>query len=166
MRLKYIFFLFIFFSLFKVAFSMSNSNQYAAEKTIVKFSYIGVQDKPIASLVFSTNNNDISIDKLKSLKLFYFNDDYELQNVKVSAEELSNLIEAALSEREKAKNTDPAPVLAVVILNTQSEESSNFKLGPQQAKYLYDVTASIMDQNKKALEILRPWGHRTMFGPE
>ena len=140
---------------------MSNTEKHSPVTTLVKLSFIGAQDKPIASLVFNTTKIAITCKQLKDLNLFYINDEYELQNVIVSENEQSKIIQSVLSFKSSSVPDNLTSELAVVILNSESKQAINYQLDTSSAVNLYNEIEMTILQNKSALEQLKRWGLST-----
>jgi hypothetical protein len=146
----------------KICFSMSLATNTNLDNTIVKLSYLGPQNKPVDTLLFSTKKTIAPIDKFKDHNVFYDNDAILVLNLIISEKELSDIIDI-VNHLEDTKNPSGNYELSVVVFNAKIDKIDERKLDRAKSQVFYQDILGAIKENKNILDQFKIWGTRTGF---
>jgi hypothetical protein len=133
------------------------ANDFNEKETVIKISYLGPQDKPIASLLFQSSDTDEAISIFRELNVLYDNDEFGIQRQQVSEMQMNMLINASKSYANKKNQILAKPQIAVVVLNLKTRGLLAYQLEKKPAVSLIKEFRQILPSNND----LSVWIHRS-----
>jgi len=129
------------------------------EDVVVKFSYLGAQNKSVTSLLFSMKDYNDLTDKFAAHNILYNNDKTLLIPLRTSLSEQEDIIGTVKLLKSSPKNIE----LSVVLLDTKKDTVAEYRLDRKQASQFYSKIVNIVKSNRKIIEALENWGNATRF---
>ncbi len=140
-------------------YGVQKSDDTEVEYIVVKFSYLGAQNKSVTSLLFSMNDYNDLADKFATHNVLYNNDKTLLIPLYTSLLEQERIISTVKLLKGDPKNTE----LSVVLLDTKKDTVVEYRLNRKQASLFYTKVVNIIKSNRKIVEALENWGNATGF---
>lgn len=123
------------------------ANDFNEKEAVIKISYLGPQDKPIASLLFQCNDTDAAISIFRELNVLYDNDEFGIQRQKVSEMQMNMLIDASKSYAKQKSQILTKARIAVVVLNLKTHGLLAYQLEKAPAASLMNEIRQLLPNN-------------------
>lgn len=132
------------------------------EKVVVKLTYLGIQDKPIPSLLFSTHEISEALEMLKQHHLLHANDEYGISNIVITPRRLQQLVELVERQAGNVVADDSAPsVLSVALIVTGQQVCREFQWVSADAAIFFNHLHEKLSDDREAVTQFDWWRART-----
>jgi hypothetical protein len=129
------------------------------ENIVVKLSYLGDQNKSVSSLLFSVTVTETLNDKFSAHNALYETDKTRIVNLITTKDELVKIIDAVTTFKNDSAHIE----LSAVLLDTNKDTLSEFKLNRRLASQLYSDILNIIKTNPASVEVVTKWGDTAGF---
>jgi len=141
------------------AMALQNSNSATVEA--VKLTYLGIQDKPVPSIVFSSDEIENPIELFQKYGSLHSNDEFGINVILVSAAILNNIVEISEKYDSDRNTSSDQAEIALSILDSGKCRSTSYLLDPGEAtEFFNQLHQELMDLQDEALQF-DAWRART-----
>lgn len=131
------------------------------ERMVVKLTYLGIQDKPIPSLLFSVRVVPEALEMLKRHQLLHANDEYGITNIVIASQRLQKLVELVERRAGNVADDSTPSVLGIALIVTGQQGCREFQLASADAAIFFNQLHEALSSDKEAVTQFDWWRART-----
>lgn len=159
--LRHIFLLTILFPFITGVSVMAQQFAGDMEKVVVKLTYLGIQDKPIPSLLLSAREISEPTEMLRQHELLHANDEYGMINIVIAPWRLQKVVDLVGRNAGRVAGEPASPVLSVALIVTGQQVLQDFQLSDADAATFFNDLRQKLSGDEQAVTQFDGWRVRT-----